>query len=325
MPGYPAFIACCGGSVRAVRAAQSVIDVSTLLAVFLLAARISKSPGVGVIAAAVMALNPFYVYFSSLILTETIFTALLAWAIWFLVSGRWKLSLVFLIAGCYIKPTGLLFLPLLLCANSTAPVAYRLSDVLRRLAITTFFTLVCLFPWAWRNHQMLGQWVWTTTNAGVTLYDGFNPAADGSSNQRFVTQLSGLKSINEVERSRYFSAAAKDWIRKNLSDIPALSVKKILRGWSPVPLSAEFGRPVYRWISAAYALPFDLLCLIGLFSRRILRREKWLLIAPALIVTLAQVLSVGSIRYRMPAEATMAVLVAVGVSTLVDRKVGTKN
>ena len=123
-----------------------------------------------------------------------------------------------------------------------------------------------------------------------------------------------------MDRSRFFSDQARDWIGKNLSDIPSLSVKKILRGWSPVPLSAEFGRPMYRWISAAYAVPFDLLCLLGLFSRRIGRREKFLIVAPALIVTLAQVMSVGSIRYRMPAEAMLAILVGIGISELIGRR-----
>jgi hypothetical protein len=37
---------------------------------------------------------------------------------------------------------------------------------------------------------------------------------------------------------------------------------------------------------------------------------------PALVVTLAQVLTVGSIRYRMPAEATLAVLAGVGVTEI---------
>ena len=29
-------------------------------------------------------------------------------------------------------------------------------------------TILMLLPWAIRNHRVLGQWVWTSTNAGIT-------------------------------------------------------------------------------------------------------------------------------------------------------------
>jgi hypothetical protein len=38
-PGYPAFVALCGGSVRGVRVVQAFIDTSTALAAYLLARR----------------------------------------------------------------------------------------------------------------------------------------------------------------------------------------------------------------------------------------------------------------------------------------------
>jgi hypothetical protein len=180
---------------------------------------------------------------------------------------------------------------------------------------------MCLLPWAWRNHHILDVWLWTTTNGGVTLYDGFNPVANGASDQRFIASIEGLRSINEIGRDRFFVSRATAWIGQNWSAIPALSVRKIARGWSPVPLSQEFGRPVYRWISAGYSVPFDVLCVIGLLSRRLSGRAKLLLLLPALIVTLAQVMSVGSIRYRIPAEAPLAVLAGVGAMVLVERKV----
>jgi len=322
MPGYPLFLAACGGSIQIARVAQCLIDVSTLLAVFLIARQLCNSAA-GIIAAGVMALNPFYIYFSSLILSETLFAALIAWAIWFLVGRRWVLAMVFLIAGCYVRPTGLLFVPLLALVGNPNPApyaAYRFWHGLLRGIAATLILLACLFPWAWRNHQILGVWVWTTTNAGITLYDGFNPAATGASDQRFVTNQSQLRSINEVDRSEFFQASAKHWIRENWRAIPGLSIRKVLRGWSPVPLSQDFAKPVYRLISAAYSIPFDLLCLVGFCSRRLSRTAKVLIAVPALIVTLAQLMSVGSIRYRMPAEAPVAVVAAVGMLDLLDRR-----
>ena len=323
MPGYPLFLAICHGSVRIARLAQCLIDVSTLLAVFLIGRRLSDSPRVGLFAAGLMAVNPFYIYFCGLILTETLFAASIIWAIWSLVNRRWLMATAFLVTATCLRPTGLPFLPVLVMVgslNPQTPLSYRLWDALRRCTIATFIVLMCLYPWARRNDQRLGQWIWTTTNAGITLYDGFNPAATGASDQRFVTQLPLVKTINEVDRSRFFEARARDWIGRNWQTIPLLSARKLLRGWSPVPLSQDFGRTAYRWISAAYTVPFDLLCLVGLFSPALSRRAKVLIVMPALIVTLAQVMSVGSIRYTMPAEAPLAVLAAVAMMDVLQRK-----
>src|SRR5262249_10839062 len=77
-PGYPLLIAACGGSVRAVRAVQAVLDTSTVLATYLLARRWLVH-GAAWLAAALMAFNPFLIYFSGLILSETLFTAMLVW------------------------------------------------------------------------------------------------------------------------------------------------------------------------------------------------------------------------------------------------------
>ncbi len=323
LPGYPLFLAACDGSIRVARLAQSVIDVSTVLAVFLIARQLCQSVTAGLIAAALMAINPFYVFFAGLILSETLFAALMVWGVWFLVSRRFFLAVLLLAASCYVRPIGLLLVPALAAVsavNSPRSKPYLLWDACRRAAVATLFTLACLFPWALRNHHLLGSWIWTTTNGGITLYDGFHPGATGNSDQRFITDQPQLLSINEVQRSEFFQREAKEWIGRNWREIPALSVRKIIRGWSPVPLSKDFGKPMYRLIGAGYNVPFDLLCLLGLFSARLTLRTKLLLVLPALIVTLGQILSVGSIRYRMPAEAPLAVVAAVGAMSLTRRR-----
>ena len=55
-----------------------MLDTSTILAVFLLARRFLP-PAACVFAAVFVGFNPFLIYFSSLILSETLFIALLAW------------------------------------------------------------------------------------------------------------------------------------------------------------------------------------------------------------------------------------------------------
>src|SRR5439155_7682335 len=80
--------------------------------------------------------------------------------------------------------------------------------------------------------------------------------------------------------------------------------------WTPIPLSKEFSRPRYIIIAALYAIPLDLLVLLGLRSRRLRPSEKLFLLTPALYLTVAAAVSVGSLRYRIPAEVPMAVIAA---------------
>jgi hypothetical protein len=90
MPGYPAFLAACGGSPLVARVAQAVIDTSTVLAAALLAAALlpARSSRRGAVVAAVLvAANPFLVYFSGLLLSETLFAAMLAWGMVLLLAG----------------------------------------------------------------------------------------------------------------------------------------------------------------------------------------------------------------------------------------------
>jgi hypothetical protein len=329
LPGYPLLIAGCGASVLTIRLVQCAIDTSTVLAVFLITRRLTTSANTALVAAALVACNPFSIYFTNLLLSETLFCALLTWGICLLlhpVRGSFILGTVLLMVDSYVKSTGLLMFPAVVFAcllNFNNPGSYRLSK-LRRVCLLSASACAVLFlamvPWAWRNHKVLGARIWTTTNSGFTLYDGFNPSATGASNQRFITRLPGLMSMNEVQRSDFLAHEARSWAVAHWMRIPALSTVKVLRGWSPVPLSEDYGKPVYRLISAVYAVPFDLVCLAGLFSPRLNRRAKLLVVMPALVVTLGQVISVGSLRYRMPGEAPLAVLAAVGVMDLLRKR-----
>jgi len=176
-------------------------------------------------------------------------------------------------------------------------------------------TLAVLLPWGIRNRRVLGSWIWTATNGGITLYDGFNPDATGASDQSFVQSMPQLRGMNEEARSSYLSGLAKEFIRQQPLRAAQLAVVKAARTWSPVPLSQEYGGWKYRTVGLLYSLPLDVLVLVGLFRRApgggpLSRSAKAFLLIPAIYFTAVHMLSVGSLRYRIPAEAPMAVLAA---------------
>jgi 4-amino-4-deoxy-L-arabinose transferase-like glycosyltransferase len=324
-PGYPFLIALCGAKPTGVRIAQCVIDASTILAIYLLAIR-WLSPLGAVIAAALVAINPYMTFFTGMLLSETLFTSMLCWALALLVlsDGPWpegnKLLLwlgggALLALSVLVRP-GTLLLPVLLgcgaaLANRATLKSYPSRWPLPIAATMLLLTALVLFPWAARNRWVLGGWIWTSTNDGITRYDGFNPDATGASDQKFIASMPWTSDMSEVARSRYFTEMADDWIKAHPLEAVRLAGLKIARTWSPMPLSQEYGNSrLYKTIGLAWGIPFDLLVLAGLRQRILAAPAKRLLLLPAIYFTIAAGLSVGSLRYRVPAEGPMAILAA---------------
>jgi hypothetical protein len=194
----------------------------------------------------------------------------------------------------------------------------RVRRVLVQAAIMLPMMLVAitLVAWGYRNSRVLGRPIWFTTNGGITLYDGNHPGADGSSKQAFLSDDPLLKTMTETERNTYLTDAAENFITQNPVEFAKLAVRKIARTWSPMPLSEAFGTRGYVAVALAYSVPFDVLIVLGLISSRLRRSAKVFLLLPAIYLTAVHALTVGSLRYRLPAEPPMAILAAAVLSRM---------
>jgi hypothetical protein len=214
-----------------------------------------------------------------------------------------------------------LFLPLLIgvggaLVNRGAGTPYHRRWPLPVGATVVLITFLVLLPWAWRNHRLLGEWVWSTTNGGITLYDGFNPDATGASDQSFVETMPELRRMGETDRSQYLSEQAKQFVRQQPRRAAELAVIHAARMWSPVTLSQDYGGWKYRTVGLVYTVPLYLAVLLGLWrggkggagDAALPRAAQVFLLIPAIYFTAVHMLSVGSLRYRIPAEPPMAVV-----------------
>ncbi len=320
-PGYPLLIAACGGHVRAVRVVQSLIETSTVLAVYVLARR-WLGRGASHFAAALIAVNPFLMFFCGLILSETLFTSMLAWGMALLVWSRlapWFGAIV-LALSVLVRPSSIA-LPVLLAmvsaiTNRDLPRPYLLKGPFSSAVSVLLLCGLVLLPWGYRNYHVLGAWIFTTTNSGMTFYDGFNPHATGASNQRSIRALQELRPMSETERSEYLSRRAWQYVREHPGRSAELAVVKIARTWSPVPLSEDYGSRRNVIIALGYMTPFYALIALGLWFGSPGLSAKVFLLLPAIYFTVAHALSVGSLRYRIPADVPMAIVAAAGVSRL---------
>ncbi|HWB54943.1 MAG TPA: hypothetical protein VG722_12145 [Tepidisphaeraceae bacterium] len=316
-PGYPIFIALCGGSPVAVRVVQSVIDASDVLAVYLLAEWFVPSI-YALLAATFIAFDPFLVFFGGLILSETLCTAMILWSLVLCMLVRRRYSYfgpVVAALSVLVRPSGL-FLPMLIpLAAGLKHKAARLGAVVGLASLIVFLGL-----WAWRNQAVLGDWIWTTTNAGITQYDGFNSGATGASDQRFVQKMPYLQQIGEVARNSYLHSLADAYMQTHPGRVFTLALAKLERTFSPIPLSEQFDRPMYLAIAVAYSVPTFLLALVALIRWRGGWRSKLLLLSVPIYFAFVHAFSIGSLRYRMPAEPFLAILAAAGFESLAENK-----
>jgi hypothetical protein len=221
----------------------------------------------------------------------------------------------------HVRP-GAIALPALMAGAATIIHTGSWRRCLIRASSAAALTVLVLLPWALRNHYVLGQFVWTTTNGGFTLYDGFNSSATGASDQRFVADMAPqLREMSEIERSRHLASLAGRFAWDHPGRAIELAIRKLARTWSPVPLSSEYGSDRRIVVVALlYTVPLFALALAGLWaSRRLSRSAKVFLLLPAIYFSFAHALSVGSLRYRLPADVPMAVLAASVVKRPEDR------
>ena len=322
MPGYPVILAGLGGSVTLVRLLQALAEASTCVAAYGIARETVGGRRAGLAAAALVAVNPFLAYFTTLVLTETLFTALVTWAMFAFLKARrdgryWYVAAGLMLLATYLRPTGGPLLIALALAASILPARRGRWPIGPGLTAMLILALG-LAPWAARNALALGRFVPTTTNAGITLYDGWQPDNNlGNSDQRFVEGMPQLSLMGEVDRSIYLRRKAMDAVKADPGRAISLAIKKVGRTWSPFPLS---GGRWERIAGALYAIPVFLLAALGLVAAPGGRqgwRGRIFVIVPIGVITLLHAASVGSLRYRLPIEPLMAVLAAGGLAALV--------
>lgn len=338
LPGYPAWIALLQSHPPSIRIAQALLDGITILATFILARRFVPAR-FALLAAGFIAFDPGLAYFSGLILSESLFTTIITVAFACLAWGSpptqaitpsdplsthrrrrrlWWIGVLLLASACLVRSTALplAFLAPLISAVSVS----RTSSVRPRLPVALSVTLLValvIFPWALRNRLVVNAWIFTSTNDGFTLYDGAHPDATGASDQSKITTILPPEGLGEVARDQFLRTLAFDFVRDHPAQFAQLAVNKLARTWYPAPQSAQFGQSTStRVIALSHGVPLLAFAIVGLLFSDLSRRHRLFLLAPAIVISLAVIMAVGSLRYRLPAHPGLAVLAAAGVMTL---------
>jgi len=333
-PGYPFFLAALyalpGSDILAVRLVQSMVDALVCVLVFRLGRRIYSSKE-GVAAAVILAVYTPYILYSQALFSETLFTFLLLLLLDSLVSrseerGGAITAGILLGLGTFLKPVMIIFPAILVLWNRLR--GDHTGRALKRALLVSLFLVITVSPWLVRNRVSLGEWVFTT-NGGVNLWIGNNPAATGAYGVPEVNPV--FEEEDEIARNKLaFDEAVGFWKENPQQALKILpwkfffffsSESALILNFFEDTQSAKVKRFAARYLSVpvsrllVFNLPYYLLLLLSLPSLILERKAdgehtRSLLFLTIIFWIAVHLVFFGSNRFHMPVMALLSVFAA---------------
>jgi len=179
--------------------------------------------------------------------------------------------------------------------------------------------IVALLPWAWRNHEVSGHWIFTSLWSGPSLYDGLHPNATGASDMNFFDQENVLSTMSEYDMNAHYKQRAIDFVMSHPRRTIELAFLKAGRYLSPSLNAAGFSGGAFSVFCVVWYFTLTVLILAGALDLRHKLAHVGLLAGPFLQFLLVHMVFVGSIRYRLPVEFPLSILAAHGLVALRQR------
>ena len=340
MPGTAAFFAAfillfsgANAAIVPIRLAQAMLLVFQAALIGKIAQRMFHDRVTGLAAFTIAAFYPFLLYYQGLLLSETLFNTFLIAAFaclyWWRdrglrMDGTLILTSVCFALATYTKPTLTLLPPFLVAAVTLGARDWRLTG--RMFLVSALIYLALLAPWWLRNYSLLHAFVPFTTGSAQILYLGNNPSNPSvgiSWSDTDPAVLARLRAIpDEAERQRAFRAEAMRYIVEDPGAFVHRMSLKLLRFWNIVPNAPEFSGGGYKIVSVVSFGPVLVLALVA----TVLWRRRFVAFAPLLVLvayfTLMHMITIASLRYRLPLEPFLIVLAAAPVGAVLRRATG---
>lgn len=331
-PGYPFLLAgvflVFGANVSNALVANAVIGALTVPLLYLVVHR-ALGRAAAIAAGAALAVFPGQILMGDVVLAETLYTfELVGFVALVAVLGRSRRALVALgiFAGlaALTRGEGLLF-PLIVLAFGWAPGARR--SALRHAAAVGVVMALTVTPWTIRNIDVAGGFVLVSANSSYTLWAGHNPRADGGAVYQSPPELARLSRMSEADAASKQRADAVEWaLRHPLRELELIPLKlrelargdsKLIEAWINIPGQTPLGPQAAELVGgvasvASYALIAALLVAVAAFGRPLWRipTTRASLAFLALALPLYGFVYYGNLRYRIPLEPLMLVVVA---------------
>jgi len=314
--------------VLAARLIQAVVGALACLLIYLVAKQLTTAR-VGLAAAAMAAVYPYFIYLSGVLLAESLYVPLLLAGVLFLAYFATTGKLKWLPAAgaafgvsYFCKPFSIAFLPFLSLWVLALP-ARTVARMGRAAAFAgTFVVMLGVFAlWNWAVH---GEPFLVSSQGGWALYHGFGPNATASRTSSFELPdglQAEIQGKDEAEQTRIMKAEAVEIIRSQPLRTVGLYTSKWLNFWRPFPNTYSRNRwtgVLFQWVGALSYTPVLVLGLAGLWLMR--RRGASLSLLVAMLVAIPTVSSffITTVRRRLPVEPYLMIAAAVTVVHVLD-------
>ena len=334
-------------NVREDRYAMALFGTLLVLLIGLLGRRVGRAvPGVnadavGLIAAGIAAIAPNVWVNDGLVMAETLTgvavvgACLSAFAFW----DRPNLPRAALLGLCcgivtLARAELILFVPLLGLVVALTARASR-GDKVAFALVAMVTTAVVVGPWVAFNASRFNDSAFVSTNDGIALAGSycdnvFSGAGIG------LTAISGPDACidnppppgDQSQVEAVYRKRALHYMRTHLRRMPIVVAARIGRTWSlyrPLDMVAfNKGEGREAWVTRLGLVvyyPTLLAAIVGVVVmwRRRARRALWVLLVPAIAVTVGVAVTYGQTRFRAAAEPSLAILAAVGVMVAIER------
>jgi hypothetical protein len=317
-PGWEVVLAAAdlvgGNGYLSHRLLGAVIGTVTVVLIGLLGRRVG-GPAVGLVAAGIAALYPMLWAADVSLMSETLYGALLVAALLAATHRRIVLLGALLVLAALTRGEALLLVPLLLL-----PLAWGRW---RALAAGVAAFVVVLAPWTARNLATFDEPVLISGNAngiwvGANCPETYRGELIGY--WRFQCYLPERPGEDESEYYARQRDAGLEYAFDHPGRWPAVVVARVRRLLDAydveqsVFINAQEGRGTRatRWGIRAWWLLLPL-AVAGAF---LVRRHRWVLLAPAAMVLAVAIVTYGTTRFRFAAEPSVCVLAAVALTAL---------
>lgn len=314
-----------GHSYRAAYLFQALLGGLIPYLVFLIARRLRGSK-VGLVAATIACLYPYYVYNAGALYDTQTTTILLLLVVYLALVSREAPRLpVSAAQGCAL---GLLALSRSI-AVTLVPVAvlwtFRGERRALHAALVLALAVATVLPWTVRNHMVTGEFIPISVGGGREFLYGNSPNATATSQSRvgIPEDLRGLpREIGYAGADRMYLARGLEYVKQDPARAVRLYFAKLanLYRFYPTPQTQNrFTTVRSAWISILSYGPMFLLGLVGI----VLERRRWNRYAPLLatLVTFTLVYPVftTNVRYRLPLDGLLMVFCAVALARIASR------